>query len=173
MNPLQVDVAVESPAWLELLPAAEDICRKAAIGALGDAEGIDLPMERIEVSLVLADDALVRRLNRSYRDQDKPTNVLSFAALEEDAPIPFDGPVLIGDVIVARETVFAEAAAEGKPVADHLSHLVVHGVLHLLGYDHQDDDEANEMEARERDILASLGISDPYAMKEERAVLDD
>jgi probable rRNA maturation factor len=121
--------------------------------------------DRLEVSLVLADDAMVQTLNLQYRGQDKPTNVLSFAALD-DADPPDEGPVLLGDVVLAYETTLAEAAAEGKPTAHHLSHLLVHGVLHLLGFDHLDEAEAEEMEGVERSILGGLGIPDPYASGE-------
>jgi probable rRNA maturation factor len=153
-----IDIAYE--AWRETVPEVEDLVRRVAAIALGAAG--DLPAERLEVSLVLSDDAEVRQLNRDYRGQDKPTNVLSFAALDADSPIPAEGPILLGDVIIGYETTRAEAAAEGKSVAHHLSHLVVHGVLHLLGYDHIEEDEAERMESLERSILAALGIADPY-----------
>jgi probable rRNA maturation factor len=120
---------------------------------------------------VLGDDVMVRDLNRQFRDRDEATNVLSFATLDDDsAPTPDDGPVLLGDVIVAYETTAAEAAADGKTIAAHLSHLVVHGVLHLLGQDHIEDGEAEEMEALERRILAELGIPDPYAIEERAGI---
>ena len=161
MTEIIVDIADE--AWLKGVPDAEDLCARVAAVALGAAaELVDLPADRLEVSLLLTNDAQVQELNRDYREQDKPTNVLSFAALDEDSPIPPDGPILLGDVIVARETTEREAADEGKSVVHHLSHLVVHGVLHLLGYDHMEDDEAEEMESLERSILAGLGVPDPY-----------
>ena len=108
-----------------------------------------------ELSLVLADDATVRALNKQWRRQDKPTNVLSF---------PGGDPIMLGDVIVAFETVRREAADQGKTLGDHLSHLVVHGVLHLLGHDHVQDCDADVMEGLERRVLAGLGIADPYAI---------
>ena len=122
-----------------------------------------------EMSLVLADDALVQTLNRDYRDKDKPTNVLSFALLDDlddtdDVLARDEGmPILIGDVILAFETVQREAREQGKSVGDHLTHLVIHGVLHLLGYDHQSDPDADRMEKLETSILARMGIADPYS----------
>jgi len=167
----EIAIAIECDLWTSVVPEAEDLCRRVAAITLGSAvEALgDLAVERCEISLVLADDAMVQGLNRQYRGQDKPTNVLSFAALDDDAPEPEDGPVLLGDVILAYETTVAEAAAEGKTVANHLSHLVVHWVLHLLGYDHIENDEAEEMEDVERSILAALGIPDPYAAEERDA----
>ncbi len=109
---------------------------------------------------MLSEDATVRALNRQWRGQDKPTNVLSFAAGAETAPP--GAPCLLGDVVLAYETVAAEAKAQGKPMAHHLCHLVVHGVLHLLGFDHERAAEAERMEALETVILAGLGIADPY-----------
>ena len=119
----------------------------------------------MEVSIVLADDAFVQNLNRDYRDQDKPTNVLSFSALQEEekTKLPADAPKLLGDVVVAYETTAAEARDQGKPLGDHLSHLVIHGMLHLLGHDHQTASRANEMEKLEIDVLAGLEIANPYA----------
>ncbi len=161
MTEIIVDIADE--AWLAQVPDAEELCARVAAVTLGAAASlVDLPAGRLEVSLLLTDDAQVRDLNRDYRGQDKPTNVLSFAALDADSPIPPDGPILLGDVIIARETAEREAAEEEKRLIDHLSHLVVHGVLHLLGYDHMEDDEAEEMESLERSVLAGLGVPDPY-----------
>lgn len=115
-----------------------------------------------ELSIVLACDGFVQELNRQFRGQDKPTNVLSFPA----EPLPSidlgDEPAPLGDVIVAWETLLREAEAEGKTPLDHLRHLVVHGTLHLLGFDHQDDGEAERMEGLEREALARLGVADPY-----------
>lgn len=111
-----------------------------------------------ELSIVLLDDAEQQVLNRDWRQIDKPTNVLSFPQIE-----PF-GPVMgiLGDITLARETLEREAADLGKSFTDHFTHLVVHGFLHILGYDHIDDDEALVMEGLETQILASLGIDDPY-----------
>ncbi|PKU23389.1 rRNA maturation RNase YbeY [Telmatospirillum siberiense] len=153
--------------WSEALADVEGLCRRVVLAAL-DGSGEVLSRgtpEQVEVSLVLADDAMVQELNRQYRGQDKPTNVLSFAALDGDDEIAVpDGPLMLGDVVLAFETTTREALAEGKPLADHLSHLLVHGILHLLGYDHLEEAEAEEMEGRERVILAGLGIADPYAL---------
>lgn len=161
MTEIAIDVAYD--AWNAKVAGVEERCRHVAAIALGAAAAnVDLPADWLEVSILLTDDKQVQELNAEYRQQDKPTNVLSFAALDEDSPIPPEGPVLLGDVIVAFQTTEREAAEEGKTFEDHLSHLVVHGVLHLLGYDHLMDDEAEEMESLERSILAALGVSDPY-----------
>lgn len=158
---VEIDVQVADEAWLKVLPEAEDWCRQCALAAL---DGADLP-DLVELSLVLTDDAAVQVLNRDWRGKDKPTNVLSFAALDdEDAPLPEGAPLLLGDVVLAYQTCAFEAADQGKSLKAHLAHLVVHGVLHLLGYDHEDsEEEAEEMETEETAILAGLGIDDPYA----------
>lgn len=158
---LEIDVSVRCARWTEALPEAAALARRAALAAwrseaaAGDAEA----------AVVLADDAFIRRLNRDYRGQDKPTNVLAFASGidgDTDAPPP-PAPRLLGDVVVAFETAAREAADQEKPLADHLSHLVVHGMLHLLGHDHQTAAAATAMERRECDVLAGLGVADPYA----------
>lgn len=154
----QIAVRLETPAWRRHLPDATAWCRRAAATALA-AEAPQL--EGIELSILLADDARLQGLNRDYRGKDRPTNVLSFAAGEDD-PGPAGRPRLLGDVVLALETCAAEAEAQAKPLAHHLAHLVVHGVLHLLGHDHEDEAEAERMEARERAILAKLDIPDPY-----------
>ena len=137
---------------------------ETALHAALDALSKRILMARdVEVSLVLADDITVQALNRDYRGQDKPTNVLSFAALEDGGPALPGEPVALGDVVLALETVLREAREQGKPLADHLRHLTVHGALHLLGFDHESDEEATEMEALEVSILAGLGIADPYS----------
>jgi probable rRNA maturation factor len=119
-----------------------------------------LALDGCEVSVLLADDAAVRRLNRSWRNQDKPTNVLSFPASRDRANGA--GARFLGDIVVAYQTVRREAGVEHKTFAQHLSHLAVHGFLHLLGYDHETAAEATEMERIETMILAGLGIADPY-----------
>ena len=119
------------------------------------------------VAVLLCDDAAIAALNARWRGVDRPTNVLSFPASPQTgaglhaAPVE---PAPLGDIAIAYETVAREAEAEDKPLAEHLAHLAVHGFLHLLGYDHHDDGEAERMERLERDILARLGIADPYAV---------
>jgi len=145
-----IEVAVLDARWRARMEDAEALCRAAAAAALARAGA---PRGAGELSVALADDALLARLNRDYRGTDGPTNVLSFAG----------GRELLGEVVIALETTAAEAAAGGLGLADHTAHLVVHGVLHLLGYDHETDASAAVMEPLEAEILAGLGIADPYA----------
>lgn len=135
--------------------ADEAIVLKAARAALAKAA----PEGELELSLALADDPTVQELNQCYRNQDKPTNVLSFE--NPDDPLP-GLPVVLGDVVLARETCAREATEIGVSFSDHLTHLTIHGVLHLLGYDHIDEEDAVEMEALEVKILAEMGIENPY-----------
>jgi probable rRNA maturation factor len=162
---LVIDVAAPCGAWRRALPRAAALCRSAARAALGAASPA---LTHGELSIVLGDDALLRRLNRDWRGKDAPTNVLSFpaqdrAALARTAPRA-DGaaPLSLGDVVLGFDTVRREAEEQGKALADHLSHLTVHGVLHLVGFDHEEDAEAVRMEAFERAILEALGVPDPY-----------
>lgn len=134
---------------------------KAALGHVG-AELEDRWSGHAELTIVLTDDAEVRRLNREYRGIDKPTNVLSFGDSQNWRGHASGAPMLLGDVVLAYETIAAEASAQGKSLAEHTNHLVVHGVLHLLGHDHQTPRDAQVMEAIESDILRGLGIADPY-----------
>jgi probable rRNA maturation factor len=125
----------------------------------------------VEVSVKFAEDQEVRTLNASFRGKDKPTNVLSFPMIQRDLIEALgmgetDGEALLGDIILARGVCAAEAAEKGVDVATHATHLVVHGTLHLLGFDHEDEASGEEMEQLERDALASLGIADPYAVTE-------
>lgn len=148
---LAVDVIVQDGRW-ETVPHTEDMVVRAARAA---AAGAPAPAE---LAVLLADDAALRDLNLHWRGKDRPTNVLSFPPGAEARARGH-----LGDIALAYETLAREAASEGKPVAHHLQHLVVHGVLHLLGMDHETAAAAEEMEARERAILAHLGVPDPYA----------
>lgn len=126
----------------------------------------------IEISVRLTTDAEVQALNRDYRHKDKPTNVLSFPMIQPDllgtvTQNSDDGEVLLGDIVLAYETCAAEAADKGISLADHATHLIVHGTLHLLGYDHIDDRAAEAMEQIERDVLKALGLHDPYHDQED------
>ncbi len=121
----------------------------------------------VEIAVRLTDDAEVHTLNRDFRGKDKPTNVLSFPQVQDDLLEGLansdDGEILLGDIVLARETCLREAEEKGISVADHATHLIVHGTLHLVGYDHVEDASAAAMEALEVKALASLGIANPYA----------
>ena len=155
-----IEVTAEAESWHAAVTDPLGIAKRSVEAALAATGGESLPP--VEVSVLLADDARVRELNRVWRGVDKPTNVLSFPAREPGEPWPAEGPAHLGDVAVALETVLREAAAEDKAPGDHLAHLVVHGTLHLLGHDHDADAEADAMEALEIRVLAGLGVADPY-----------
>lgn len=155
------EVLVVADCWAAEADADAVIHRAIeAAAAMVDSDTSDA-----ELAIMLTDDAGIRTLNQNWRGIDKPTNVLSFPALQppEGAEEPDDMPRMLGDIAIAYETTRREADEEDKPFANHLSHLAIHGFLHLVGYDHEKDDEAEEMEALERQILATLGIADPYA----------
>lgn len=151
----------ETREWKRVCPDAGRFARQAACAALR-AAGMRLQGRPIELGITLVDDPELRRLNRTWRGRDAPTNVLAFPASEPGAVSEPGMPVLLGDVVLACETVAREAAEQKKSPADHLRHLVVHGVLHLLGHDHDAEVPAREMESLERAILAGLGVPDPY-----------
>ena len=155
---IDIDLLVEAGNW----PTKRELRKLVRAAVAGVMEEISAQADAgVELSVVFSDDVHVRTLNAGWRGKDKPTNVLSFPAftLEKGAPLP----PMLGDVVLAAETVAAEAAAENKPLNHHATHLVMHGVLHLLGYDHETEAEAEEMEAVERRALARLAIPDPYA----------
>lgn len=162
---LSVEVAIACAGWRRACPQAETLSESAARLAFARGAGGHTPLpiaERVVIGVTLDNDDELRRLNREYRAKDAPTNVLSFAAADPDDPIPPGAPLLLGDVVLAIETVAREATEQNKPLGDHLRHLVIHGVLHLLGYDHENPADADEMERRETEILAELGVPDPY-----------
>jgi probable rRNA maturation factor len=154
-----IHILIESPLW-QAQPLAEDAVREAVAIAAAQASA-----RAGEVTILLTDDAAVRALNRQWRNVDAPTNVLSFPA--PPPPPGFAGaPALLGDIAIAYETLVREAEHEGKPFGHHLTHLAVHGFLHLLGYDHAVDAEAETMERLECAILARLAVPDPYAARD-------
>ena len=152
---MTLDVVREEGDWSQFEPI------EAAFAAAADALARHLDVPVCEAAVALSSDARVKELNRTYRDKDKPTNVLSFPASPESSPP--EGPLYLGDIVFAAETVAREAVEQDKLPPHHLQHLLVHGLLHLLGYDHETDEQATEMEALEVEILADLGIADPYA----------
>jgi len=142
----RVDVVPIDPGWGKALPGVERLVRKAARAALG--------AKARSLTVALSDDKRVQALNKRDRRKDKPTNVLSYPSGEK---------AFLGDIVLARQTVWREAREQKKTPADHVAHLVVHGTLHLRGYDHETSDaDAERMEALERRILKKLGIADPY-----------
>lgn len=154
-GPLSIDFVLEATVW-DAQPSAERVIRQALDAAITLTRG--RAPARAELALVLTDDLHIRQLNRQWRDQDRATNVLSFPASAGGQA----ERAHLGDIVIAFETLAREAAAENKPFDHHLAHLAIHGFLHLLGYDHEDDDSAAEMERTERLALEALGIADPY-----------
>lgn len=164
-GPSTVAVTIDASAWQAVVDDPLQLCCEAIAATLRRAAPAAW-LAAAEVGVLLCDDARIRALNAAWRGRDRATNVLAFPALElapgRVPPRPAVAPVLLGDIVLAVETVAAEAERERKRPADHLRHLVVHGCLHLLGHDHEDDAAAAAMERLERLILAELGVADPY-----------
>lgn len=161
---IAVDIRIAAAGWRAALPNPGAVLRRAVRAALKP----ELPAKvETGLSILLTEDAEMRKLNAGWRAKDKPTNVLSFPA--EGAVDPAHPPEYLGDIALGLATCRREAAAQGKTLADHVTHLAIHGALHLIGYDHMTDEEANAMEPREVEILATLGIADPYRMPARRA----
>lgn len=161
---IRIDLRADDAGWRTDWPAALALCRRAARATLKARPAG--PTQAVELCLVLSNDAQVRFLNRVWRRKDRPTNVLSFPAADT---APAGAPLLLGDVVLARETIRRQARAQDKPADAHLQHLVVHGVLHLLGHDHIRAADAAAMERLEVAILARLGVPDPYEVRPRRA----
>ncbi|MEQ1403947.1 rRNA maturation RNase YbeY [Neorhizobium sp. Rsf11] len=163
MSKLDIQITVENEGWRD--EAALLLLSERTLGAaaelLADEEKQPFPERAPELSLVFTDDASIREINAEWRGKDTPTNVLSFPAFPLQ-PGDMPGPML-GDIVIARETVEREAVDLEKTFEDHLTHLLIHGFLHLFGYDHMETAEAERMERLETRILAVLGLSDPYA----------
>ncbi len=157
IGPIDTILVVEAGNW----PAAPDLeaLAKRAIEAVLAETGVD--GTDTELGITFTDDASIATLNGEWRGKDGPTNVLSFPVIDIEPGDPF--PPALGDIVIAEETVRREADLDAKRFEDHLTHLVIHGFLHLLGHDHIEDDEAEIMEATETRALARLAISDPYA----------
>ena len=157
------EVLVVADCW-QTEPDVESVIHRA-INAAAEIAGVDVG--DAELAVMLTDDSGIRTLNNNWRGIDKPTNVLSFPALQPTGTAtPSDVPRMLGDIAIAYETTRKEADDEQKPFDHHLSHLAVHGFLHLIGHDHENDDDAEAMEGLEQEILEHLGIPDPYADRE-------
>mgnify|MGYP000888454307 FL=1 len=154
---MTIAIEVEDDAWLAL-PGLETLARRAIAAVLVKSE---MEEQSCEIAVLFTDDLAIAAINAEWRGKDKPTNVLSFPAPDE-MPFPAGEPRPLGDIVLAHGVISREAMEQGKTLHDHTTHLIVHGMLHLLGHDHDDEAEAEEMEALEKSILKGLGISDPY-----------
>jgi probable rRNA maturation factor len=175
MRPPSIKISVEGGNWPpeEALRRLAERAVKAAIDAIASKGAAFLLPQRgregpkFELGILFADDAAIRTLNAKWRGKDKPTNVLSFPQAPGPRRLPSSeeagGPALLGDIVLAAETVAREAALADKPLEDHMAHLIIHGFLHLLGYDHEVEAQAEEMEELERAALSRMGLADPYA----------
>jgi probable rRNA maturation factor len=161
MSGLRLALEIEDARWNTALPNAGALIEKAVSLALADIEANG---RVIEVGVRLVDDGTIQALNRDWRGRDKPTNVLSFPLGDPGPVTDPDFPWLIGDIVMSYDTVTAEAIRDSKPLEHHVVHLAIHATLHLIGHDHEDEAEAEAMEAAEIRLLAGLGIADPYAM---------
>ncbi len=159
-----IDIAIQDPQWSEvkdLETLTQDVIRRTLDMADLPEQAVESPFE---VSVVFVNDDMIRVLNKEYRGKNKPTNVLSFAMLDADNDLDMS-IFSLGDVILAYETVDREAKENDRFIRDHIAHLLVHGTLHLLGYDHIEDDDANVMETLEIRILEGMDIQNPYLQK--------
>lgn len=163
---IEIDIRIEAAGWRASTISPESLATEAVRAALS---AVDIDATAAELSILLTDDTEIAALNRQWRDKPGATNVLSFpGAALTDGGTPAGAPVLLGDIVIAFETATAEAGAAEIPFSDHLRHLVIHGVLHLLGYDHENDADAAIMERCEVEILGTLGVPDPYAAADRR-----
>lgn len=162
MPPFQIDIDIQDQKWLSLIPDIESITHNIITTILVQ---FFPKAQHLEVSIVLSDDDFIQALNKQYRDKNKATNVLSFPQSEIDdinANMPF---LMLGDIIISSDTIASEAAEQNKDISDHFTHMLVHGCLHLLHYDHIIESEAEEMEQIEIKILKTLGIKNPYEIQ--------
>lgn len=160
-----IEVLVKNPGWKKDLPEYEKICRTACTAALNSRELYQHASDT-EISIMLTNNKEIQKLNKTFRKINKPTNVLSFPS-ENLTPslmsnLKTSSPLVLGDIILALETIKKEAKEQGKKLENHVTHLIAHSTLHLLGYDHEKSEDAEIMEALEIRILEELGIANPY-----------
>ena len=172
LDNIDLDISIDEPVWEDTFPLYNKRiadCFEQIVAHVPEARNFG-KIPHLELSILLTNDQNIRELNRDYRDKDKATNVLSFPSLTEEdidvflrqgSEIP-DFPIILGDIIFAYETIKKEALDQGKSFSDHFCHLCFHGMLHLMGYDHVEDVQAEEMEALEKKLLSKLSIDDPY-----------
>lgn len=156
-SPIEITLHIKDERWEERIPNISTLTQKAVSKTL---QFLQLGILDLEMSVVFADDPFLQEYNVRYRGKDKPTNVLSFSAL--GTPLVVKEGDNLGDIMIAYETMEKEAQAQGKTLQDHTVHIIVHGVLHLIGYNHEEDDEAEKMEKTEIEILKTLGVQNPY-----------
>jgi probable rRNA maturation factor len=154
---MTIEIDVEDPSWNQI-PDLEGLTKRAVAAALAETT---FSADSCDVAILFTNDEVMGEINTAWRGKSGPTNVLSFPA-PGDLPVPEGEARPLGDIVLASGVVTREAAEQGKSLPDHVAHLIVHGILHLLGHDHEDDDEAHQMESLETEILKGLGISDPY-----------
>lgn len=163
-NP-HIEIIFETNSWEDAEPGIESVILSAALAAYGAGREALPVLETaadVSVTVICTDDSAMHELNRTHRGKDNPTNVLSFPLLTAENEIPAGVPVLLGDVILGFETMCREAGEQEITLTSHVAHLVAHGILHLLGYDHMEETEAEKMEQLEGDILTKLGYANPY-----------
>ena len=156
-NTPEIDLIIEDDRWSAALPDAEGLTESAIEAAFLGAKY----REKVSLSVLLADDGRIRTLNNTFRGKDKPTNVLSFPA--EETPVFPGEPRVLGDIALAYDTMLGEAKDGNRPLRNHFLHLIIHASLHLIGYTHESDEEAEHMETLEIAILAGLGVPNPYS----------
>lgn len=158
-----LDINVEDDAWLKALPDYEIIIDKSLHAAFSHIKQLETLAQTIEISINLTNDADIKRLNLQYRGKDKPTNVLSFPQIDWNIPGWKSDPVLmLGDIVIALETIERESAEQNKTLKNHFIHMLIHSFVHLCGFDHENEQDAKEMETLEIGILKNLGIKNPY-----------
>jgi probable rRNA maturation factor len=158
----QIDISIESDQW-NAFDALDNVQSIISVSVTHALQKQSLTPEHVEVSVLLTNDDHIQTLNRDYRDKDKPTNVLSFSQTDFNDKTECNAPFLyLGDLVMAYETLEREAREQNKAMIDHFTHLCVHGTLHLLGHDHIEEDEAQQMEGLETQILDGMGIKNPY-----------